>query len=59
VGERMDEGTPSRQAITVRGAINGAELGHVLMHEHICCDLTNPAWRGASPHTRNLAGKAL
>ncbi len=47
MGESKAEGTPSRQAITVRGTIDGAELGHVLMHEHICCDLTNPAWREA------------
>jgi phosphotriesterase-related protein len=31
--------------MTVTGPISPSTLGPTLMHEHILCDLTNPAWR--------------
>lgn len=34
--------------VTVAGAIAPEALGPTLMHEHVLCDLTNPAWRGKS-----------
>ncbi len=42
---------PHRQAaaISVTGPVAPEELGHVLMHEHVLCDLTNPAWRSDPP----------
>jgi len=35
--------------ITVTGPIEPASLGPTLMHEHLLCDLTNPAWRRDPP----------
>lgn len=33
------------QIVTVTGPQPAAALGPTLMHEHVLCDLTNPAWR--------------
>ncbi len=35
--------------MTVTGPIAPEALGPTLMHEHVLCDLTNPAWRGDGP----------
>lgn len=40
--------TPTKghaEVIAVTGPVAPDSLGPVLMHEHILCDLTNPAWR--------------
>ncbi len=34
--------------MTVTGPLPAEALGPTLMHEHVLCDLTNPAWRGGS-----------
>lgn len=41
-------------AMTVLGPIAPHDLGRVLMHEHVLCDLTNPAWRAAGPAALNI-----
>jgi phosphotriesterase-related protein len=35
--------------MTVTGPMPPQDLGLTLMHEHILCDLTNPAWRAQPP----------
>jgi phosphotriesterase-related protein len=35
--------------MTVTGPMTPEALGLTLMHEHVLCDLTNPAWRSAAP----------
>jgi phosphotriesterase-related protein len=37
------------QIMTVTGPIAAGTLGLTLMHEHVLCDLTNPAWRANGP----------
>lgn len=35
----------SGHVMTVTGKVAPAAIGRTLMHEHVLCDLTNPAWR--------------
>lgn len=41
--------------ISVTGPVAPDRLGHVLMHEHVLCDLTNPAWRTEQPFALDIA----
>ncbi|MCA3564417.1 MAG: aryldialkylphosphatase [Methylocystis sp.] len=47
------------EIMTVTGPMAPESLGLTLMHEHILCDLTNPAWRGngAPPLEISLANR--
>lgn len=52
----METSAAGAQAVGVLGTIPASALGSVLMHEHVLCDLTNPAWRGAASPDLDFTG---
>lgn len=50
---------PTGSILTVLGPVDPASLGPTLLHEHVLCDLIQPAWRGQpaeleiAPETRH------
>lgn len=44
--------------MTVSGPLAPDTLGPALMHEHVLCDLTNPAWRAGAPYDFTITPQA-